>query len=158
MKRRRRWRFVFTLARIAMRPSNVCGKSRKDLIPFILQIGENSINQTFKILIRSTCKKKSSDSISYILQTSTSLDSTSFILLVRQSWYSITSVTNITILKRFIFYICSRSLEVSDIVREYQARIIEEASNGYDGNDIPKYKWTFSGSLLYSITVITTIG
>ncbi len=106
LKRRRRWRFVFTLAHIAMRPSNVCGKSRKDstpfipqigenlinktltillrkssdLTPFILQIGENSINQTFKILIRSTCKKKSSDSISYILQTSTSLDSTPFIL------------------------------------------------------------------------------
>ena len=53
---------------------------------------------------------------------------------------------------------CHRSTEVSDIIREFQARIIEEASNGYDGSDIPKYKWTFSGSLLYSITVITTIG
>jgi hypothetical protein len=48
--------------------------------------------------------------------------------------------------------------EVSDLVKEYQARIIKEAAGGYDGSDIPNYKWTFTGALLYSITVITTIG
>ena len=53
---------------------------------------------------------------------------------------------------------CLRSSEVSELIVEYQARIIDETSRGYDGSDIPKYKWTFSGSLLYSITVITTIG
>lgn len=48
--------------------------------------------------------------------------------------------------------------EVSKIMQEYQTRIIQEAADGYDGQDIPQPKWTFTGSLLYSITVITTIG
>lgn len=48
--------------------------------------------------------------------------------------------------------------EVTQIVNEYQARIIQEANDGYDGSDIPIYQWTFTGALLYSITVITTIG
>ena len=47
---------------------------------------------------------------------------------------------------------------VADIVKEYQARIIKEANKGYDGADIPNPKWSFTGALLYSITVITTIG
>ena len=50
------------------------------------------------------------------------------------------------------------SLEVAEIIQEYQARIIQEADSGYDGSDIPAQKWTFTGALLYSITVITTIG
>ena len=50
------------------------------------------------------------------------------------------------------------SHEVADIMREYQARIITEAASGFDGMDIPNRQWTFSGALLYSITVITTIG
>ena len=48
--------------------------------------------------------------------------------------------------------------EVAKIMQEYQARIIVEANSGYDGSDVPNYQWTFSGALLYSITVITTIG
>ena len=43
-------------------------------------------------------------------------------------------------------------------VLEFQLRIVEETGNGYAGTDIPVYSWTFSGALLYSITVITTIG
>ena len=51
------------------------------------------------------------------------------------------------------------SSEVSEVIHDFQARIIEETErNGYDGHDIPKHKWNFSGALLYSITVITTIG
>ena len=54
------------------------------------------------------------------------------------------------------------TIEVSQIIQEYQARIISEVRDGYDvsavDNDIPGYKWTFTGALLYSITVITTIG
>ena len=49
--------------------------------------------------------------------------------------------------------------DVSKVIEEFQARIIEEAEErGYDGADKPKTKWNFSGALLYSITVITTIG
>ena len=50
------------------------------------------------------------------------------------------------------------TLKVSHLIQEYQERIILEARKGYEGSDIPDPKWTFTGSLLYSITVITTIG
>ena len=48
--------------------------------------------------------------------------------------------------------------EVTDIMIKYQKFIIKEQKKGYEASEIPKPKWTFTGSLLYSITVITTIG
>jgi len=48
--------------------------------------------------------------------------------------------------------------EVTQIMKDYQTFVVKEAKEGYDGFDIPKPKWTFTGALLYSITVITTIG
>ena len=44
-------------------------------------------------------------------------------------------------------------------LQAYQAQVVlAEAEEAFDGNDIPVDPWTFSGALLYSITVITTIG
>ena len=48
--------------------------------------------------------------------------------------------------------------ESDEIVKQFQFKIVQEAENGYDGSDGHPNQWTFSGSLLYSITVITTIG
>jgi len=48
--------------------------------------------------------------------------------------------------------------EVRWEVRRFQAGVVSAAGDGYSGQDVPDIKWTFSGSLLYSITVITTIG
>jgi len=48
--------------------------------------------------------------------------------------------------------------EVDLIIKEYQNEIVNAESQGFDGNDIPVELWNFSGALLYSITVITTIG
>ena len=48
--------------------------------------------------------------------------------------------------------------ESEEIVEQFQFHIVQEADNGYDGSDGHPNQWTFSGSLLYSITVITTIG
>lgn len=47
---------------------------------------------------------------------------------------------------------------VTEVVKIFQDRVVEEEDKGYDGSDGPPRQWTFSGSLLYSITVITTIG
>ena len=43
-------------------------------------------------------------------------------------------------------------------VRAFQEHIIGQIGDGYAGLDVPVPKWSYSGSLLYAITVITTIG
>ena len=48
--------------------------------------------------------------------------------------------------------------EVRSVVAEYQEEVVQAVDNGFDGTDHPSTLWTFSGALLYSITVITTIG
>ena len=48
--------------------------------------------------------------------------------------------------------------ESEELVKDFQNYVVHQADNGYDGSDGPPNQWTFSGSLLYSITVITTIG
>jgi len=50
------------------------------------------------------------------------------------------------------------SSEVVTIIAEYQTEVIAAAERGFDGKDIPDNVWNFSGALLYSLTVITTIG
>merc|ERR1711936_398025 len=47
---------------------------------------------------------------------------------------------------------------VKSVIAEYQEEVIEAIDEGFDGKDIPDNLWSFSGALLYSITVITTIG
>lgn len=49
--------------------------------------------------------------------------------------------------------------EVVALVALYEEEVILAVKEtGFDGQDIPVNLWTFSGALLYSITVITTIG
>ena len=51
----------------------------------------------------------------------------------------------------------------SKVIRKFELDVIKKAKNeGYDGQDIDgtdvTSQWDFSGALLYSVTVITTIG
>ena len=73
-------------------------------------------------------------------------------------------------------HLANWSVEVVDVIHTYQAQVIDEVTQrDYDGEDIPSKNrkfcfihfwnhtisespWNFSGALLYSITVITTIG
>ena len=48
--------------------------------------------------------------------------------------------------------------EVAEIVDNFTVRVIAEVGNGYSGSDTHEKQWSFPGALLYSITVITTIG
>lgn len=48
--------------------------------------------------------------------------------------------------------------EVAGRVQEFQDNFIAQVGDGYAGQDVPDPKWSYSGSLLYAITVITTIG
>jgi len=50
------------------------------------------------------------------------------------------------------------SQEVKTVIAVYQEEVIRAIDEGFDGKDIPDNMWSFSGALLYSITVITTIG
>ena len=54
-------------------------------------------------------------------------------------------------------------MEASVILRKFELDVIRKVkSDGYDGkegnNTDDDVQWNFSGSLLYSVTVITTIG
>ena len=52
--------------------------------------------------------------------------------------------------------------EAGKVLRQFELDVIRKAkTDGYDGQeatDDTEYQWDFSGSLLYSVTVITTIG
>merc|ERR1719369_1273645 len=50
------------------------------------------------------------------------------------------------------------SEEVKFVIAEYQEEVIKAIDESFDGKDIPDNLWSFSGALLYSITVIITIG
>lgn len=55
-------------------------------------------------------------------------------------------------------HVTNWSSEVVTVIQEYQAEVIAATERGFDGKDIPDNVWNFSGALLYSLTVITTIG
>ena len=52
------------------------------------------------------------------------------------------------------------TLAAGDVLRKFEKEVIDKTKNeGYDGNENTNHKqWSFPGALLYSVTVITTIG
>ena len=50
--------------------------------------------------------------------------------------------------------------EAGKILKKFETDIIDKTKNdGYNGNeDLAEVQWNFAGALLYSVTVITTIG
>ena len=60
-----------------------------------------------------------------------------------------------------IFYEENYTIAAEKILVQFQKDVLEAKQNGWDGSDIDetdKQQWSFAGSLLYSVTVITTIG
>lgn len=48
---------------------------------------------------------------------------------------------------------------VSDEIKSFQQDLFKAIKNGYDGkSNVDQKQWSFSGSFLYSLTVISTIG
>ena len=52
------------------------------------------------------------------------------------------------------------TIDAGKVLKRFEQEVIRKAKNdGYDGQDDKnKAQWNFSGALLYSVTVITTIG
>lgn len=70
---------------------------------------------------------------------------------------AVISLWNIT--ERYnTLHMANWSDEVRSVIAVYQEEVIKAIDEGFDGKDIPDNMWSFSGALLYSITVITTIG
>jgi len=76
------------------------------------------------------------------------------VLLRNETVYCLWNITE----KYNLFYPKNWTKEVDSIIKHYQKEIVDAENKGFDGNDIPIKLWNFSGALLYSITVITTIG
>ena len=67
-----------------------------------------------------------------------------------------------SILEHFnVLYHENWTMEASKVLRKFEMDVIRKAKNeGYDGKEgtDDTSAWDFSGALLYSVTVITTIG
>ena len=84
--------------------------------------------------------------------------------MVRQIIMPLTNILNmyISILEHInVLYHENWTMEASKVLRKFEMDVIRKAKNeGYDGKEgtDDTSAWDFSGALLYSVTVITTIG